>query len=177
MTEPKQLADRFCGRVGGMVHQWEGQPCVECGDKLGHDDFTKEEKVEAQEIHDDWMCRRAKKQAEEIISMKSVRSFPAFYAMLYPIMAKVARERGYALALHGSLDRDMDLIAVAWTEEAVEADILVDVICERIGSIIGSVANGKRFAKKPHGRLTWALHLLGDSYIDLSVIPPMKTNP
>jgi len=29
--ENKQLEDRFCGRVGVMVNQWENKPCVECG--------------------------------------------------------------------------------------------------------------------------------------------------
>lgn len=90
------------------------------------------------------------------------------YAQRLPILRKVAREHGYALGLHGSGERDLDLIAVPWVEDASEAEVLV----EALRSSIDGVAAGPY--AKPHGRRAWLiyLHLEGSRlYVDLSVMP------
>jgi hypothetical protein len=56
--------------------------------------------------------------------MKPPNIAPA-YVTLYPGMCELARECGYALAIHGSLATDMDCIAVAWTDEAVGVEVLI----------------------------------------------------
>lgn len=45
----------------------------------------------------------------------------AVYAHLYPSLVVDARELGYALALHGSMARDLDLVAIPWTDDAASA--------------------------------------------------------
>jgi hypothetical protein len=40
----------------------------------------------------------------------------------------VARSKGYALAVHGSLARDIDLVAVPWVEEAASAAELAEAV-------------------------------------------------
>lgn len=47
---------------------------------------------------------------------KSLNSKPMFYACLLESLRKIAYENGYALAIHGSCARDLDLIAVRWNE-------------------------------------------------------------
>jgi len=41
---------------------------------------------------------------------------PVYAAALYPELAAVFRAHGYALAVHGSLQRDFDLVAIPWVE-------------------------------------------------------------
>lgn len=75
---------------------------------------------------------------------------------------------GYTLAVHGSLHRDLDLIAVAWTDEAVSPQELVEMLCKWEGLI-----QPGEFEQKPHGRVS--VTLLKDGWfkpIDLSIIPP-----
>lgn len=97
----------------------------------------------------------------------------ANFALLIDPIRKVARQLGYAIALHGSLAKDIDLIAVPWTDEAVEADVLVVAIVHLVkaftGETWGHVDKGCP-RDKPHGRRSWSIHFWG-SFIDLSVTP------
>ena len=93
--------------------------------------------------------------------------------VIAPLRAK-ARELGYALGVHGSIKRDIDIIACPWTAEAVEAQELVDALRLACVDIIGFAQYGcdGPFPRtdKPHGRLCWTIHFNG-TYIDLSVMP------
>ncbi len=107
--------------------------------------------------------------------------------ILLPALREVARRLGYALAVHGSLERDIDLIAVPWRDGAVDAPELAAAMfraCEAIMGFatwpggwteketwdapVGSLPNPSR---KPYGRLGWMIILSGGPYIDLSVTP------
>lgn len=97
-------------------------------------------------------------------------TFPAFFAMLYQMLAREAKKKGYALALHGSMARDLDVIACPWTDEAVPAEELVESlrsVCDAWKS-----DGDPNPTIKPHGRKAWVLHFVGSgTYIDLSVMP------
>ena len=103
------------------------------------------------------------------------------YERLIGPLRQTARENGYALAVHGSLQRDIDLVALAWTEEAAAPEVLVDALLETAREITGEAAfshdpQGRDdFPRKPHGRLAWPIIISGGSYIDLSVIGPQVT--
>jgi hypothetical protein len=88
-------------------------------------------------------------------------------------MRAVARECGYAVAVHGSQKRDLDLVAVPWTPEAASAHQLVARLCEELGLV--ERANEPRIRNpepKPWGRLAWSLAgCPGHEYVDLSVAP------
>ena len=102
---------------------------------------------------------------------------PWAFAYLYDALVPVAREHGYALALHGSMTRDLDLIAVPWTEEASSANALIAAINEVADGYVIPYAMGNEVREgsvpepKPHGRLAWAIHMKGQPYIDISVMP------
>lgn len=100
---------------------------------------------------------------------KERNAFPSLYATLYPWLLNVADEHGYAVAIHGSLQRDLDIVAVPWTEEAVSAETLVEYIAEKLGAFLEEWPLSP--AQKPHGRRVWALILSGGAYIDFSVMP------
>lgn len=100
------------------------------------------------------------------------------YLLYFPAMRDVAREHGYALAIHGSLNRDFDLVAIPWTPDAAAAETLVDAICEANALII--MVRDRR--DKPHGRRCWTLKGVAGhphGWVDLSVMPrtPTPTAP
>ena len=96
---------------------------------------------------------------------------PWRFAYLYADLVMLARNVGYSLALHGSMARDLDLIAVPWTDDAVSAQDLAHVIAEGTGRALSD------FHEKPHGRLAWVIQLGGGPYIDLSVMPRVESKP
>lgn len=92
----------------------------------------------------------------------------------------VARECGYAIAVHGSMARDLDLVAVPWMVKAVCAQDLVDALCEQIplherpGNVYpDGVTVTPNPEAKPWGRLAWSLAGCPRPwlYVDLSVAP------
>lgn len=87
------------------------------------------------------------------------------YACLYPKLAAVAREHGYALAMHGSLVADCDLIAVPWVENAASGDDLARALAVAApGHLILDT-----YAARPGGVRKHVIHLGGGPYIDLAV--------
>lgn len=109
------------------------------------------------------------KRAEEVEPLGR----PVFYAVLYESFRRAGLECGYAVALHGSMANDMDLIAVAWTEDAKPPEVLVDAIQNCIGKTIWSEWGiSEPPTLKPHGRIAYALTISGATHIDLSIIPP-----
>lgn len=95
------------------------------------------------------------------------------YAMIYPVLTDIAKQHGYALALHGSMNRDVDLIAVPWVDTATDAHSLVNSIVEYLKLIYGQdqqwLVKASDPETKPHGRRAWIISLGGGAYIDLSV--------
>lgn len=119
--------------------------------------------------------------------MKRPSPAPAYAAML-PQLAEIAQSRGYALAVHGSLQRDLDLIAVPWIDGPQPPEVLIEALREAVNGIVhanGTPANrwnGKEWvaavienpSRKPHGRLAWNIHLECGLVIDISVMPTQR---
>lgn len=103
--------------------------------------------------------------------MKPATFAPA-YVSLYPALCDLARQRGYALAIHGTVSRDFDLVAVPWTDQAVDAEELVTAIAERCHAIYDVFGTGITGGEvRPHGRRSWFILLGSGSGIDISVMP------
>lgn len=99
-------------------------------------------------------------------------SFAPAYVALYPLLAEVARTRGYALCIHGSISRDFDLVAVPWIDNADTAEELIAALTAATGAAatpLWLTGEGKP-ARRSHGRLGWSLYL-GTAYLDVSVMP------
>lgn len=85
-----------------------------------------------------------------------------------------AKVFGYALAVHGSLERDIDLIAVPWTDEARAPERLARGLRQVLSQIypIGLEVPPNDANPKPHGRVCWSWWIRPWTYIDLAVFPP-----
>ena len=93
---------------------------------------------------------------------------PVYCAAMYPALCAVFQRHGYALAVHGSLARDFDLIAVPWTEEAAPAAaVLAAIAADGLAAhVVGDPE------QKPHGRLAYTLSVgFGECACDLSFMP------
>ena len=97
-----------------------------------------------------------------------------FYTIMYPKFREAALDKGYTLALHGSMAKDMDLIAVAWVENARPVKELIEAFSDLIGHTVWKDHHLKEGNVKPHGRVTYTLSIFSDWYIDLAVIAPKE---
>lgn len=99
----------------------------------------------------------------------------ALLDLILPPMRRAAKDAGYAITVHGSLNRDIDLVAVPWREHNVaDADRLVILICGAIAGVTGRCNPERGWTEKPHGRLAkillvWCGETTGQ--LDLSVMP------
>lgn len=101
-----------------------------------------------------------------------------YYKVLIPALRHVAERCGYAIGVHGSLKRDIDLIACPWRICPIDAGSLIDDLRKTTEVIIGfarvrEVDKGQP-EKKPCGRLGWSFYLTHEDdgpYLDISVMP------
>lgn len=94
-------------------------------------------------------------------------SYAPIYCALYPELAKVAKSNGYALAVHGSMQRDFDLVCIPWVDSPGSPREVVDqIIGEFSLSEIGSPEI------RQHGREIYTLSIgFGECFLDLSFMP------
>lgn len=102
-------------------------------------------------------------------------SLVCIYSQILPKIRAAGREMGYAIAIHGSMARDLDLLAVPWVEDARPAEELVAFIAEAVsGYVIGDVESRGGVdtpTVQPHGRRSWNICWGGNAFVDLSVMP------
>lgn len=94
-------------------------------------------------------------------------SYAPMYCAMYPRLAEIAREHGYALAVHGTLQRDMDLTCIPWVESPSDpADVVKAITTEFSIRTIGEPDTSF------HGRERWTISVgFGECFIDLSFMP------
>jgi hypothetical protein len=95
------------------------------------------------------------------------------YARIYTVIRLLAWQEGYAAMMHGSFTRDLDIVAVPWTDKACEPEHLVRRVLA--SNLNLSEADPGKPGSKPHGRLVWTLMLpeFGDPrFVDFSIMPP-----
>jgi hypothetical protein len=94
-------------------------------------------------------------------------NFAPVYACMYPDLAEVARNHGYALAAHGSMARDFDLVCIPWVESPSYPQVVVDAFCEHFA--IRQVGDPEMHL---HNRLVFTISVkFGECFIDLSFMP------
>lgn len=107
--------------------------------------------------------------------------------LIHRRLSQRAKRHGYALGVHGSLVRDIDLICVPWQRDVSSVEEVAEAIRQECANIFGEAVQvecSQYFKEgspgsKPHGRRVWSFHLAGGSavsdlpvYIDLSVMQP-----
>lgn len=97
-------------------------------------------------------------------------------------MRNIAREYGHTLAVHGSLARDIDLVAVPWTEQAGDPE---KMIADLKGAVMGIFGRARldpaeEWNEKPHGRRARSIHVYCEGhffYFDISFMPRVAKEP
>lgn len=103
----------------------------------------------------------------------------AAYAGVLPVLMETAIKKGYALAVHGSMGRDLDLMAMPWVEDACSDEELVEALAETVGGVIPvkkSLGQKENREVRAHGRICWVIHLEAGLYLDLSIMPRSRPN-
>lgn len=92
----------------------------------------------------------------------------------FPEFRQLARQVGYALAVHGSLRRDFDMVAIPWEERAVGGVQLLSWLLARAPALLdGKAVHWTRGVDtdKPYGRQAFTLSIDDWSKaIDLSIV-------
>jgi hypothetical protein len=101
--------------------------------------------------------------------MKAANYAPT-YCALYPELAEIARKHGYALAIHGSMARDFDLICIPWVDAPSTPGAVIDEITDTFAiRRIGTLTPMKQ------GRVAQTLSVgFGECALDLSFMPVVK---
>lgn len=118
---------------------------------------------------------------------KPVKAKPVFYACCYEPLKLIAKEMGYNLLINGSLNRDMDLVAVAWVDDPKpmkDVVIAFDKYLRGVSYPDELVETGYLYSLLPGGRHSFAINLnrggrwnqYSDEqwYIDISFSPLPK---
>lgn len=102
--------------------------------------------------------------------------FSRFYAGWVDPIKETGWRCGYNMLVHGSLKRDLDVLAVPWIEDATSDAVLAEEIRKLFNGRIAPAPYNPKM--KPHGRITWSIHfgpIEGDftyvhAYVDLGVM-------
>ena len=121
---------------------------------------------------------RERTEADDIVQGAYNR---ALLDLILPPMRRAAKDAGYAIAVHGSLNRDIDLVAVPWREHSVaDPDRLVTILSGAVAAVTGRCNPMQGWTEKPHGRraktlLAWCGE--DTAHLDLSVMPTIEKEP
>lgn len=92
---------------------------------------------------------------------------PVYAAALYPKLCKLFQEHGYALAIHGSLARDFDIIAVPWAENVSSHEEVIKEMAEKF--VFRPIGDPEA---KRYGRIAYVISIgFGECVLDLSFFP------
>lgn len=92
----------------------------------------------------------------------------AFFAAMWDDIRQCAMDCGWAVALHGSLASDMDIMAMPWVYEAVPFESLVKEIVKLFDGDFSSSLYSINYGDKPHGRAVATIPIWADFYLDIS---------
>jgi len=115
---------------------------------------------------------------------KPVKAKPHFYAVCLLPMQELARGLGYNLLVHGSMNRDLDLIAVPWIDEPKTHLELLQAICDFLGVPVLNDVEHYMFSVLPGNRSSYIINLNRGGkfnsyvdeqyYLDISITPLLK---
>lgn len=122
--------------------------------------------------------------------VKPTKAKPVLYAHVYYGLKEIAQRHGYNLVLHGSMQRDLDLICIPWREKVSPVLRVMKTFAKAVGGSLMKCTEDKKDPYvgkwKPHGRVTYVINLRrgevkGDGqwydleyYLDISVTPRGK---
>jgi len=97
-------------------------------------------------------------------------NFSPVYAAMYPALSEIARTHGYAMAVHGTMARDFDVICIPWIDSPASPETVVAAMCSDFA--LDPVGQPEM---RQHGRLIYTLAVaFGDCFLDLSFMPTQQ---
>lgn len=96
---------------------------------------------------------------------KPIHVKPSFYALMFEPIKQIALKYGYNCVLHGSLNRDLDLILIPWQIELGSLNDMLNEIADYIGGERDDWNESDR--KAPHGRKWYSINILRSGYCEL----------
>lgn len=100
--------------------------------------------------------------------MKPTHAKPNLYACYFFNMKEVAVSYGYNLVVHGSMNRDLDLIAIPWVDDPKPELELIKALAVCIGGkVMGKAIEGAEnsyVSKLPGGRVNYVINLNRGGY-------------
>jgi hypothetical protein len=91
---------------------------------------------------------------------KPIHARPSLYAYYFQILKEIAQDHGYNLVLHGSLNRDMDLIAIPWQQTIKPYHEMMDKFMEVLGGRYLQDSESITY----HGRIHYVINLNRGEY-------------
>lgn len=125
---------------------------------------------------------------------KPIHAKPSLYAFYFEIIKEIGLKYGYNIVLHGSMNRDLDLIAIPWIQECKPEILMIDELANVLGGSVMQEPQEVREnnAKLKHGRKQYVININRDyklkyqgmviervefsdpqTYIDISVMPTL----
>lgn len=122
------------------------------------------------------------------MSDKPINAKPGLYAIFYEYLKEIAKTYGYNLVVHGSMNRDLDLIAIPWSDNPQPEQEMIKEFQEYLLGGKVTMPNGELyFTTLPGGRHAYVIELnRGNNkgewvrfedrkyYLDISVTPFYK---
>lgn len=96
----------------------------------------------------------------------------SFYASIYDDLRIAAMTCGWALGLHGSLQNDMDIMAMPWTEEATPVEDMIKALSDCFTGNMWKDHHIIPHYDKPNNRVVYTMSIFSDWYLDINVINP-----
>jgi hypothetical protein len=114
------------------------------------------------------------------VASKPIHAKPNLYSFYFEIIKEIGLRYGYNIIVHGSINRDLDLIAIPWVEVVGDKEKMVDEIVDVISGIL-SIQNrsiedtvGTRYGLKPHGRIVYIININRDVEYKYNIIAEIK---
>ena len=116
---------------------------------------------------------------------KPIHVKPNFYSYCFEELKIIAKRNGYNLVVHGSMNRDLDLIAIPWEDHISDVDDMIKEFAEYLDAEIMPLSEDQRKCF-PHGRESRVLNMMRSFtpfgnftedkqyYLDISIIPVLK---
>ncbi len=107
---------------------------------------------------------------------KPIHVKPSLYAYFFIDLKEIALKYGYNLVLHGSLNRDLDLIAIPWKQEVLPYGEMVEEFSKCLGGEI-MLQDGNKSSGTYHGRRIYIINVNRSGsidpqyYLDISIMP------
>jgi hypothetical protein len=98
--------------------------------------------------------------------MKPIHAKPCVYSYYFEQLKAIALEHGYNLLIHGSMARDLDLVAVPWVDDPKPELEMINAMSEYLNGFKSQSPSMFLFNILPGGRKGYVLHLNRGGYVN-----------